>query len=81
VLVGSVACVCASAQSFSIEAYITSAGSPARAISACFRVDAVIGEAELGTSSGGKFTLLNGYSSPTSTHDDIFFNAFEACTP
>jgi hypothetical protein len=68
---------------FSIDAYIVSAGSSVRAVSPCFGLTATIAEPVAGFSSSTDFALNGGFLAHVAANpsDDIFFNGFEECPP
>ena len=67
---------------YSIQAHVIAAGTSARGKSACFRMDATIGEPVAGFSSSTDYTLSGGFRALVPTAgDDLFFDGFESCTP
>jgi hypothetical protein len=67
---------------FEITAHVIAAGASKPSTSACFRMNATIGEPVAGTSTSAHYILKGGFMAPRSTRRDaIFSNAFEDCTP
>ena len=68
---------------FAIGAHIISASSSVRSVSACFRMTATVAEPVAGPASTGQYGLSAGFRAHAALQlqDDIFFNAFEVCSP
>ena len=67
---------------FEITAHIVAAGVSKPSSSACFHMDATIGEPVAGTSTSTHYILQGGFMAPRTTRrDEIFSNPFESCTP
>jgi len=73
----------AAAQNYSIDAHAIAAGAPARSGSACYRLDATIGEPAAGYASSVDYAVSGGFRAvaPTLGGNDIFFAGFEECSP
>jgi len=70
----------AAAQTFSIDAHVVSAGSPALS-GPCFRLQATIAEPVAGYSSGITYAVYAGFQAVAAdaTNEEIFSSGFEAC--
>ena len=70
----------ATAQTFSIDAHVVSAGSRVLA-GPCFRLQATIAEPVAGYSSGTIYALSAGFQAvaPDAANEEIFSSGFEAC--
>lgn len=68
---------------YSIDAHVIAAGTSVHSASACYRLDATVGEPVAGFSASLYFALSAGFNSvaPSARTDDIFFSSFENCTP
>jgi hypothetical protein len=67
---------------FEITAHVVAAGASKASTSACFRMNATIGEPVAGTSTSAHYILKGGFMAPRATRrDEIFSNPFEDCTP
>ena len=73
----------AAGQTFSIDAYVMSAGTSVHSGSPCFRMQATIAEPAPGYSSSATYSLSAGFRYVTQNigSDAIFFAGFEDCTP
>jgi hypothetical protein len=66
---------------YTIDAHILSTGTSVRALSSCYRLDAVIAEPAAGFSSGGAYDLSTGFSyNAALPNDNLFGNSFEDCS-
>lgn len=67
---------------FSIDAHVVAAGTSVRSSSACFRLDATIGEAVAWISSSTDYTASAGFRArAVAAADTVFFSGFEDCSP
>jgi hypothetical protein len=73
----------ATSQTFSIDAHVISAGTSERSGSPCFRLQATMAEPVAGYSFSADYAISAGFRAAAqgAAHDDIFFSAFEDCTP
>ena len=72
----------ASDPTFSIDAHLVATGTSVRSSSACFRLEATIGESVAWVSSTVDYTVSAGFRKRAPAASDvIFFNGFEDCAP
>lgn len=72
----------ASNPTFSLDAHVISAGTPVHSASACYRLEAVIGEPVAGYSHSATYSMDAGLlDAQPGPFDSLFADSFEDCPP